>query len=308
MARKKHSNPHDAYIKKYLQDPLAARHFLEAHISQEIVQQIDFDTLTLTNKSFVKDDTREIYSDIVSRFKLKDGKEGYLFTLFEHLSTALRDTPLSVIEYVLALLKSDQREHRTTPHYQWPVVIPLIFYNGQPSPYPYATNAYDASSNPELARSVGMFEGGNLVDVTIIDDAILDKHKTVALMEKAMKYCRNRALFHKLKEHLQINIHAIEKYFLSLTLEYTLYMSDERSIPEEKLVALFEEQLNKQDVMTIAKRIEQRGVQKGRQEGIQKGRQNALFETAKNLIKQGVTLDIIAKATGLSKEALAHLS
>ena len=34
----------------------------------------------------------------------------------------------------------------------------------------------------------------------------------------------------------------------------------------------------------------------------QEGRQEALLETAKNLIKQGVTLDIIAKATGLKKE------
>ena len=56
MANKKYNNPHDAYIKKYLQDPIAAKHFLEAHISQEIVQKIDFDTLTLTNKSFVQDD------------------------------------------------------------------------------------------------------------------------------------------------------------------------------------------------------------------------------------------------------------
>ena len=62
--------------------------------------------------------------------------------------------------------------------------------------------------------------------------------------------------------------------------------------------------LNKQDMMTIAKRIEQRGMQKGRQEGMQEG----ILETAKNFIKQGVTLDIIAKATGLSKEALAQLA
>ena len=40
----------------------------------------------------------------------------------------------------------------------------------------------------------------------------------------------------------------------------------------------------------------------------QEGRQEALFETAKNFIKQGVSLDIIAKATGLKKEQLAGLA
>ena len=348
MASNKHINPHDAYIKKYLQDPVAARHFLEAHISQEIVQRIDFDTLTLTNKSFVKDDNTEIHSDIVFRFKFKDGQRGYIFTLLEHLSSPLRDIPARMIEYVQELLKSDKREHKTVKDYKWPVVIPIIFYNGKQSPYPYATNAYDCTSDPALARSVGMFEGGKLVDVTIMDDASLDKHKTVALMEKAMKYCRTRELFNKLKEYFQTTIQPLEKHFIVFTLEYSLYTSDDRKISKEKLVSLFEEQLNKEDIMTIAKRIEQQGIQRGiqegiqrgreegiqrgreegiqrgreegiqrgreegiqrgREEGIQRGREEGILETAKNLIQQGIPLDVIAKATGLSKKELAQLS
>ena len=336
MANKKYNNPHDAYIKKYLQDPIAAKHFLEAHISQEIVQKIDFDTLTLTNKSFVQEDTTEIHSDLVFRFKFKDGQSGYIFTLFEHLSTAVRVTPLRMTEYVLALLKSDHREHPTTKPDECPVVIPLVFYHGKQSPYPYAHNAYDCTSDPELARSVRMFEGGRLVDVTSMSDDTIGQHKTVSLMEKAMKYCRARDFLTKLQEHFQSIIVPLAKHFLTLTLEYSLYISDERKIPEEKLVALFEKQLTREDIMTIAKRIEQRGMQRGRQEGMQAGRQEGMQagrqegmqagmqrgrqagrqegmqagmqEAAKNLIKQGVSLDIIAKATGLSKEALARLS
>ena len=41
-----------------------------------------------------------------------------------------------------------------------------------------------------------------------------------------------------------------------------------------------------------------------RQEGMKEG----ILETAKNLIKQGVTLDIITKATGLSQGELAQLA
>ena len=56
----------------------------------------------------------------------------------------------------------------------------------------------------------------------------------------------------------------------------------------------------------------QKGMQKGRvegmQEGMQKGKQEAVFEMAKNLIKQGVSLDMIAKATGLKKEEIAGLA
>ncbi|MCG8340554.1 MAG: hypothetical protein MI674_04790, partial [Cytophagales bacterium] len=52
----------------------------------------------------------------------------------------------------------------------------------------------------------------------------------------------------------------------------------------------------------------QEGILEGRQKGRQEGRQEGILETAKNFIKQGVSLDIIAKATGLSKGELAQLS
>jgi flagellar biosynthesis/type III secretory pathway protein FliH len=151
-------------------------------------------------------------------------------------------------------------------------------------------------------------------------------------MEKAMKYCRTRALFNKLKEFFHTTIQPLEKHFIVFTLEYSLYTSDERKISKEKLVSLFKEQLNKEDIMTIAKRIEQQGIQRGiqegiqrgreegiqrgreegiqrgREEGIQRGREEGILETAKNLIQQGIPLDVISKATGLSKKELAQLS
>ena len=56
----------------------------------------------------------------------------------------------------------------------------------------------------------------------------------------------------------------------------------------------------KERIMNAAEKLIQQGMQKGMQQGI--------LETAKNFIKQGVSLDIIAKATGLSKRELAQLS
>lgn len=55
--------------------------------------------------------------------------------------------------------------------------------------------------------------------------------------------------------------------------------------------------------MTTAERLEKRGREKGIREGLEKGRK-ALIKSAKNLFKNGVSIEIISSSTGLSKEEL----
>jgi len=55
----------------------------------------------------------------------------------------------------------------------------------------------------------------------------------------------------------------------------------------------------------------QEGIQTGRQEGIEdgikKGRQEAKLETARELLRNGVNIDIVVKATGLAREVIEKL-
>lgn len=51
----------------------------------------------------------------------------------------------------------------------------------------------------------------------------------------------------------------------------------------------------------------QQGLTEGRQQGLTEGRQQANMQTAKNLIAMGLTVDQIAKATGLSREEIIKL-
>ncbi len=70
-------------------------------------------------------------------------------------------------------------------------------------------------------------------------------------------------------------------------------------------------------LMTIAEQLEQkgleRGIEQGREEGIELGREEGKVEgkveTARALLRHGVSLDIIVTSTGLSRdkiEALKH--
>lgn len=49
------------------------------------------------------------------------------------------------------------------------------------------------------------------------------------------------------------------------------------------------------------------GIEKGMQQGLEQGKREAIIETAKNLLKETIPLEIIMKATGLSKKEILDI-
>ncbi len=68
-------------------------------------------------------------------------------------------------------------------------------------------------------------------------------------------------------------------------------------------------------LMTIAEQLEQKGLERGikqgielgREEGIELGREKGKVETARALLRHGVSLDIIVTSTGLSRDKIEML-
>ncbi|HDN2512030.1 TPA: hypothetical protein RG647_RS09295 [Providencia rettgeri] len=85
----------------------------------------------------------------------------------------------------------------------------------------------------------------------------------------------------------------------------------------EEIVQILEEQTeqHKETIMNIAQHLQnkgrQEGIQQGREEGIQQGREEGIAEAkitmAIQLLKNGVSPEIIMKSTGLSHDVLASL-
>lgn len=77
----------------------------------------------------------------------------------------------------------------------------------------------------------------------------------------------------------------------------------------EQVIQVLGEQTekHKETIMNIAQRLQDKGRQEGLQEGFQKGKEEANITTARNLLEQGVNIEIIMKSTGLSREKLISL-
>ncbi len=83
------------------------------------------------------------------------------------------------------------QRHLDAGHKKLPLVIPVLFYVGKRSPYPYSTRWLDEFDNPELA---GKVYGGAypLVDVTVIPDDEIMGHRNMAALTLLQKHIHQR--------------------------------------------------------------------------------------------------------------------
>ena len=311
------TTPHDAFVKSYLSTPEECKAFICAHFEPSITKHII--KVELTNKSFVKRTLRQIHSDLVFKLQMDDGKLGYVYVLCEHQSVPHKLTLLRVFEYTIELIQTHMKMHPEEE--KWPLVLTGCLYHGTQSPYPYPTVVYDYFQNPALAEKIGLFREFQLIDLTVIDDKTLEKHQGIALMEKILKYIRKKNLtLLKLEELLATEvasgrIRISDVFKLKIVLEYLLHALSGEEYSEEEILNLFQDKLKEKDMITVAQKMRQearqegiqQGMQRGRQEGIQQGMQKGVKQTAGKLLEQGVPIEVIASATGLSRGEIKKL-
>ena len=138
-----------------MSDVAVATDFLRAYLPKEVAQRIDFNTLQLTNGSFIDDYGRQYYTDLVYTCKI-DKRKGYIYCILEVQSTPDELMSFRIVSYVVGLLNTYLKQHPNTK--KLPSVIGLCVYHGARSPYPYSTTLYDCFEDPELVRKSRLFQ------------------------------------------------------------------------------------------------------------------------------------------------------
>ncbi|OFS11684.1 Rpn family recombination-promoting nuclease/putative transposase, partial [Hafnia sp. HMSC23F03] len=186
--KKKNSTPtpHDATFRQFLTQPEIARDFMEIHLPAELRAICDLSTLKLESGSFVEDDLRQYFSDVLYSVETVEGT-GYVHVLIEHQSSPDIHMAFRMTRYAIAAMQ----RHLDAGHKKLPLVIPILFYVGKRSPYPYTTRWLDEFDDPELAANV---YGGAypLVDVTVIPDDEIMGHRSMAALTLLQKHIHQR--------------------------------------------------------------------------------------------------------------------
>jgi len=182
---------HDPMARKFLSDLSVTKEFLNTYLMPELKAKCDLNTLTIESGSYVENDLKTHCADIVYKVNLLDNSGcAYIYTLIEHQSTPKKLMPFRILKYQLAIIQKHLDENKGS---KFPIVVPLVFYNGATSPYPYVCDIAELFADPELYKKIqlGKFK---LIDLTTMSDEQILQHGMLALLEIFLKHIEHSAL------------------------------------------------------------------------------------------------------------------
>jgi len=221
-----------------------------------------------------------------------------------------------LMRYAVAAMQ----RHLEAGHKRLPLVIPILFYVGRRTPYPYSTRWLDEFDDPLLADRL-YSHSFPLVDVTTIPDDEIMQHRSMAALTLLQKHIRQRDLA-ELMDRL-VSILMAGDHSSSQVISLVNYIVQAGEVSDAKT---FVQELaqrvpqHENALMTIAQQLEQIGLEKGielgiaqgriegKEIGLQEGRQSMQLRSARTMLTSGMDRNTVMQMTGLTEEELAQLS
>ncbi|MBP2198855.1 Rpn family recombination-promoting nuclease/putative transposase [Pantoea cypripedii] len=289
MKEKHTPTPHDAVFKTFLSHPTTARDFMSLHLPPDLLKICDLATLKLESGSFVEEDLRPYYSDVLYSLRTSKG-EGYIHVLIEHQSSPDKHMAFRLMRYAIATMQ----RHLDAGHKTLPLVIPVLFYQGKRSPYPYPVNWLELFSDPIQATE--LYNGDfPLVDITVIPDEEIMQHRSMAALTLLQKHIRQRDLNEFLDQLGKLMLEEFMTRQQMLTLVNYILQAGETPNSENFIRELAQRvPQHEEELMTIAQQLEQKGKQLGARE--------AILKVAQTMLENGMDWAFIMKMTGLTEQ------
>lgn len=168
-------NIHDKFVKERLLDKQNAVDFLKIALPAEITEWLIFDQLNPTQNSFITEDIRELFSDIVYECKLITGYDSYCCILVEHKS--YKD-PLVGFQLGSYIFSGYQQQIKNKEPFK--IIIPLIFYHHEESWSFKPVESYFENFPEVLMRFIPGFDT-IFFDVKNLSDQTIENLRNMAL-------------------------------------------------------------------------------------------------------------------------------
>lgn len=194
-------------------------------------------------------------------------------------------------------------------------MIPVLFYTGRRSPYPYSTRWLDEFDDPALAENL-YGSSFPLVDITVIPDDEIADHRSMAALTLLQKHIHQRDLAELVDRLVPILLAGYLSSSQVISLVRYIVQAGDTSDAEAFVRELAQRVPQHGDaLMTIAQQLEQKGIEKGieqgiqlgEQRGIEKGRNEGKIEVARTMLQNGIDRSTVMKMTGLTEDDLAQI-
>jgi predicted transposase YdaD len=284
MDESKLPTPHNNLFHYALSHAHAARDLIQTHLPADLVAALDLDSLVLQKDSFIDEELRDSYSDLLYSVQLaeQDGKsiEGQVYLLMEHKSRSDPMTCFQLLRYIVRIWEQRLRSGK----YLCPV-FPLVIYHGQEA-WTAPVSLEEVVGGPRRLFEYGVRMAYPVLDIGRIPDESLAREPFLQSVLGLLKYSRRRDFEDKLEFLLRCLLESgmaeLQAEHLDAVLVYITTVSP--SIPMETLAMTIQKIFPTQiEPGSIADQY----IKKGRQEGIQEGRQEGLLEGIKEGRQEG---------------------
>ncbi len=295
MDKKYIQNPHDAFVKEVFSHKEQAEDFLKNYLPQNICKLIDFNSLTIVKDSFVDEDLKKHFSDLLYEVQI-NSRDGFIYLLFEHKSTPQKFTALQLLRYMVKIWDLYLKQNQSST---LPVIIPLVIYNGHRK-WTIKTNFSDLFGETERELDVYIPDFNYLLyDLSSISDEEIKGTVILKATLMALKYLttpepgkhldRIFNLFQGLGES------NTPLQYLETLLRYIVSATDKI---EEKDIKKAINQIGKEaDIMPT---LAEKWIEQGRMEGRIEGRMEGMVLDAQEMV-----IEALIERFGLLKPDLS---
>ena len=277
------TTPHDAVFKQFLMHAETARDFLDIHLPAELRELCDLDTLHLESGSFIEESLKGHSTDVLYSVQMQ-GNPGYLHVVIEHQSKPDKKMTFRMMRYAIAAM----HRHLEADHDKLPLVVPILFYQGEATPYPLSMCWFDITITP--------------------DDEIM-QHRRIAILELLQKHIRQRDLMLLLEQLVTL----IDEGYTSGSQLVAMqnYMLQRGHTEQADLFygVLRDRETGGESMMTLAQWFEEKGIEKGIEKGMEKGMEKGIekgIQQGRQEERQEFALRLLSK--GMSREDVAEMA
>jgi predicted transposase/invertase (TIGR01784 family) len=280
-------NPHDVFFKEVFSDKDNAVDFIKGVFPRELKEKLALSTLELDNNSYVDEELKESFSDIVYNC-LYQGQEDIKITLlFEHKSYVPDYPHLQIIKYMLNIWTTQEKQKEKLTH-----IVPVVLYHGKEKwknkrfieYFPLKDKALsfytpdinylliDLSNYHDEDIKAKIFTGVSLEITLLLMKNIYDKKKLRQTLESFLEIGR---LFFKQEKGLR---------FLESVIRYIYNATEIESYEVIEAVKKIS-QKGGELAMTTAMKLMEKGRKEGIKEGIKEGESKVLLDWIKFLLE-----------------------
>jgi len=302
-------NPHDKRHKELLSNKKSFLSLLRDCVKEPWVYELDEDSITKTNNSFILQDFSEKEADIVYEATL-NGRTVIFYILLELQSKVDYRMPYRLLLYIVEILRHyynhvDVNE-RDNKDFKFPVVFPIIFYSGKDS-WTVPLNIKGMFSDYETFGDYVLNFEYMLISAKGYDNDTLKgfSSKLLGLILMLEKSKNDLEFYSSIRDNLDSigTFDNEEKRVLSLCIKIMdIAYGYNKGDDIQRLLS--DNQIEEVDKM-LCDVIEYAKVEK--EEIATNAKLEKAVEVARNMLIENIPIDVVARTTGLSREQIVEI-